>query len=102
MPTLIRLFVVLFVLGGLALGGMVGLTLVVKPREKEVTIRIPSRELVPSPERAPLVKREINTTRPTTSAAEAPATMSGPAESAPQPAASDANGEVVTVDNGAE
>ncbi len=97
MPTLIRLFVVLLVLGGLAFGGMVGLTVVVKPREKDVTIRIPARELVASPERAPLVKREINTSRPS-----APATDAPPApETAPSEAVS-ADGEVVTVENGAE
>jgi hypothetical protein len=111
MPTLIRLFVVLLVLGGLALGGMFGLTVFVKPREKDVTIRIPSRELVASPERAPLVKREINTTRPTTptpapaaDAASTPAatTPADPAAAAKTDAKTDANGEVVTVDNGAE
>lgn len=105
MPTLIRLFVVLLVLGGLALGGMFGLTVFVKPREKDVTIRIPARELVASPERAPLVKREINTTRPATATpapAAATATVPAPTPAEQTPVATDGNGEVVTVDNGAE
>ena len=49
-PTLIRLFVVLVVLGLLGLGGMVALTVMVDPGEKDVTIKIPARELVPPPE----------------------------------------------------
>ncbi len=47
MPTLIRLFIVLVVLAGLGFGGMVALTLMVDPGEKDITIRIPARELVP-------------------------------------------------------
>ena len=48
MPTLIRLFLVLVVLAGLAFAGMVALTIVVDPGEKDVTIRIPARELMPA------------------------------------------------------
>ena len=48
MPTLIRLFLVLVVLGGLGFAGMVGLTLFVDPGEKDITIKIPARELVPA------------------------------------------------------
>jgi hypothetical protein len=47
MPTLIRLFVVLVVLGGLGLAGMFAITALVDPGEKDVTIKIPPRELVP-------------------------------------------------------
>jgi hypothetical protein len=50
MPTLIRLFVFLIVLGLLGLGGMVALTVMVDPGEKDITIKIPARELVPPPE----------------------------------------------------
>jgi len=50
MPTLIRLFVVLVVLGGLGLAGMIALTVMVDPGEKDITIKIPPRELVPPPE----------------------------------------------------
>jgi len=48
MPTLIRLFFVLVVLGGLALAGMFALTMFVDPGEKDITIKIPARELVPA------------------------------------------------------
>ena len=46
MPTLIRLIIVLIFLGGLAFGGMVALTAVVKPGEKEIRVRIPTRDLM--------------------------------------------------------
>ena len=48
MPTLIRLFIVLIVLAGLGFAGMVGLTMMVDPGEKDITIKIPARELVPA------------------------------------------------------
>src|ERR1700754_4436517 len=47
MPTLIRFFVVLVVLAGLGFAGMIALTMFVDPGEKDVTIKIPPRELVP-------------------------------------------------------
>ena len=47
MPTLIRLFIVLVVLAGLGFAGMIALTMLVDPGEKDVTIKIPPRELVP-------------------------------------------------------
>ena len=47
MPTLIRLFIFLLVLAGLGFGAMVGLATFVKPPEKEITIRIPARDLLP-------------------------------------------------------
>jgi hypothetical protein len=46
MPTLIRLLIVLIVLGGLGLAGMVALTVMVDPGEKDITIKIPARDLV--------------------------------------------------------
>ena len=46
MPTLIRLLVVLIILGGLGLAGMFALTVMVDPGEKDITIKIPARELV--------------------------------------------------------
>jgi hypothetical protein len=48
MPTLIRLFVVLVVLAGLGFAGMFALTVMVDPGEKDITIKIPARELVPA------------------------------------------------------
>jgi len=108
MPTLIRLLVILLVLVGLAYGAMVGLVAMVDPGEKEVTVRIPARDLVASPERAPVVRREIDTTRaapaaqpetpavqPATPAAE-PAPTPGTGEPLPAPAPAD-DGSVVTV-----
>jgi len=47
MPTLIRLFLVLVVLAGLGFAGMFALTVFVDPGEKDITIKIPARELVP-------------------------------------------------------
>ena len=46
MPTLIRLFIVLLVLAGLAFAGMIALTIMVDPGEKDITIKIPARDLV--------------------------------------------------------
>ncbi len=48
MPTLIRLFLVLVVLAGLGFAGMFALTMVVDPGEKDITIKIPARELIPA------------------------------------------------------
>jgi hypothetical protein len=48
MPTLIRLFLVLAVLAGLGFAGMFALTVMVDPGEKDITIKIPARELVPA------------------------------------------------------
>ena len=63
MPTLIRLLVVLLGLAGLAYGGMFALVAAVDPGEKEITVRIPTRDLVAAPQREPLVRREIDTSR---------------------------------------
>jgi hypothetical protein len=63
MPTLIRIVVFLLVLGGLAFGAMFALVIFVEPADKEVTVRIPARDLLPAPERDPLVLREIDTSR---------------------------------------
>ena len=48
MPTLIRLFLVLVVLAGLGFAGMFALTMFVDPGEKDITIKIPARELIPA------------------------------------------------------
>lgn len=106
MPTLIRLFVVLLILAGLAYGAMIGLVMVVEPKEKEVTVRIPARDLMPSPERNPLVQREIDTSRTVDSpppvdpapAAETPAAET-PAAAAPS---ATEDGSIVTLSPGVE
>jgi hypothetical protein len=48
MPTLIRLFVFLLILGGLGFAGMLALTVMVDPGEKDITIKIPARQLIPA------------------------------------------------------
>ena len=107
MPTLIRLVVILLVLVGLAYGGMFALVMIVEPKEKEVTVRIPARDLVPSPERDPLVQREIDTSRTVDSpppvdpapASEAP--VAQPTDAAATPAPED-EGSIVTLSPGVE
>lgn len=76
MPTLIRLVVILVVLVGLAYGGMFALVAAVDPGEKEITVRIPTRNLIAAPERTPLVRREIDTSR----TADSPPPVETPAE----------------------
>lgn len=48
MPTLIRFVIVLLFLAGLAYGAMFALSVLVEPREKEVSVRIPARDLFDS------------------------------------------------------
>lgn len=103
MPTLIRLIVILLVLVGIGYGAMFGLVMMVEPREKDVTIRIPARDLLPQAQREPLVRREINTTRP--APAETPAeTPAAPAAEEAAPAAEPAgeDGAVTTLSPGVE
>jgi hypothetical protein len=54
MPTLIRLLLVLIVLAGLGFAGMIALTVMVDPGEKDITIKIPARELMPTVSDDPL------------------------------------------------
>lgn len=49
MPTLIRLIIVLLFLAGLAYGGMVALVFFVDPDPREITVRIPARDLLDDP-----------------------------------------------------
>ncbi len=50
MPTLLRFTMILATIAGLIYGGMVLLVMVVQPREREVTVRIPSERLNPPAE----------------------------------------------------
>ena len=107
MPTLIRLLVILLVLAGLGYGAMFGLVAAVTPKQKEVTIRIPARDLVAGPERDPLVKRDIDTTRkPDAPAVDTPAVETPvaavPAADGPADATAPNDGEVVTKEQGVE
>lgn len=106
MPTLIRLIVVLLVLAGIAFGGMLALVATVTPRDKQVTVRIPARDLVPSGTNDPLVRREIDTTRPV-APVETPVTPAVEAPAAEPVAVAPADngenqGDVVTVQQGVE
>lgn len=49
MPTLIRLIVALLFLGGLGFAGLFALTIFVNPGQKQITVKIPQRELVLTP-----------------------------------------------------
>jgi hypothetical protein len=101
MPTLIRLIVILLVLIGIGYGAMFALVAFVEPRDKEVTIRIPSRDLLPQTERDPLVRREIDTTRkPETTPAPAAVPTEEATPAATEPAGED--GEVRTLAPGVE
>lgn len=81
MPTLIRLIVVLLILVGIGYGAMYALTVFVQPRDKDVTLRIPARDLLPQTQRDPLVMREIDTTRsPTPAPAATPSVEPAPAD----------------------
>jgi hypothetical protein len=49
MPTLFRLIVALVFIGCLAYGALFALTIYVKPTQKQITVRIPQRDLVLTP-----------------------------------------------------
>lgn len=106
MPTLIRLVVILLVLVGLAYGAMFALVTMVTPNEKEVTVRIPARDLLPTPQRDPLVLREIDTSRTVNSPPpeEPEPATEAPAEPAatPAPASDSEDGSIVTLSPGTE
>ena len=111
MPTLIRLFIVLLVLAGLAFAGMIALTIMVDPGEKDITIKIPPRELAP-----PSVPLDVNNLPAPVHVAPKDSSASSSASGAPASSASSAASEasidtsdseasesgVKTVDTGAE
>jgi len=86
MPTLVRLFIVLIVLAGLGFAGMIALTIMVDPGEKDVTIKIPARDLVAAPESGPIdvnnlpAPVNIAPKDASSSAASAPASTSEPSD----------------------
>lgn len=45
MPTLIRFVIVILFLGALGYGALFALTVFVQPHDKEVTVRVPARDL---------------------------------------------------------
>ena len=50
MPTLFRFLFILAVIGGIIYGSMLALVFLVEPRQREVTVRIPSERLNPAPQ----------------------------------------------------
>jgi len=48
MPTLIRFLIFILFLAALVFGGMIALTTLVNPPDKEVSVRIPTRDLLGS------------------------------------------------------
>ena len=100
MPTLIRLLIVLLVLSGLVFAGMIALTVMVDPGEKDITIKIPARELVPPS--APLdlsnLPAPVNVAPKDSSSQDAPASLPSIDTSDSDASASG----VKTVDTGAE
>jgi len=54
MPSLIRFLIVLLFLAGLVYGGMVALVALVEPQTREMTVRIPTRDLLGGTESGPL------------------------------------------------
>lgn len=77
MPTLIRLLIVLLVLAALVLAAMIALAVLVDPGEKQITVRVPARELGNVQTSDPLGIRRPPATSPFTSA---------PASAPPSPA----------------
>ncbi|MEL7429583.1 MAG: histidine kinase [Pseudomonadota bacterium] len=47
MPSLFRFLIVLAVLAGLVYGGLVALTILVEPDQREMTVKIPAKRLNP-------------------------------------------------------
>ncbi|WP_180356106.1 hypothetical protein [Aliirhizobium smilacinae] len=47
MPTLFRFLFILALIAGVIYGGMVALVVLVEPKEREITIRVPSERLNP-------------------------------------------------------
>jgi len=48
MPTLFRFLFILAVIAGIIYGSMVALVVLVEPRERDVTVRVPSERLNPA------------------------------------------------------
>ena len=50
MPTLFRFLFILAVIAGIIYGSMLALVFLVEPRERDVTVRVPSERLNPAPQ----------------------------------------------------
>ena len=106
MPTLVRLFVFLLIVAGLGFAGMIALTIMVDPGEKDITIKIPARELAQAQTNKPIdlndLPAPVNVVPKDSSAASAVASAPAqePSIDTADPAASQPG--VKTVDVGAE
>jgi hypothetical protein len=99
MPSLIRLLVVLVVLAIFGFAGMIALTVMVNPPEKDITIKIPTRDLVP-----PSLPVDLNNLPPPVNVAPKDASSGGSSDM-PSIDTSDSEASesgVKTVDTGAE
>lgn len=100
MPTLIRLIVVLLVLGGIGYGAMLALVMTVTPTEKDVTIRIPARDLVPNQQ---IEQRQIDTSaKPAAPADTAPPAADTPPAITDDQSTDDNSPDVQTLSPGVE
>lgn len=50
MPTLFRFLVIIATIAGIIYGSMLALVFLVEPRERDVTVRVPSERLNPAPQ----------------------------------------------------
>ncbi|MFN7103996.1 MAG: hypothetical protein ACK4N1_15380 [Pseudorhizobium sp.] len=50
MPTLFRFLFIITVIAGIIYGSMLALVFLVEPRERDVTVRVPSERLNPAPQ----------------------------------------------------
>jgi hypothetical protein len=83
MPSLIRLIIFLLFLVGIGYGAMFALVAFVEPTQKEVTVRIPTRDLLGEPTRIPVGGEEAPATE--TGASDAPAANAEPEPGADVP-----------------
>ena len=72
MPSLIRLIILLLFLAGLAYGAMFALVALVQPGQKEITVRVPTRDLLGDPGRVPVGGEEEDAPEPEGPVAETP------------------------------
>lgn len=78
MPSLIRFLVFCGVVAGLVYGGMFALVMYVKPREREISVRVPPEKLNPQPPEATIPTAQPMQV-PNTPDAAAPAASDGTA-----------------------
>jgi hypothetical protein len=80
MPSLIRLIIFLLFLAGIGYGAMFALVAFVEPGQKEVTVRIPARDLFNEPDRSPAGAADDTEATPATETEAEPAAEEPAAE----------------------